>query len=127
MPVPNQKLVKIEKTPINKNKGGDKWMEVIMDALNDAMQELNTIGSVKLYIYLVKQKASDDEDLWELSRVAFCNWSGLSKDTYHKAVKDLIEKGYLVKDNDDENDTHYHFYDWPKNAESKYEKLIMTF
>ena len=64
-----------------------------LDALQTAMKTLNGSG-LKLWLYLNKNQ---DGYRFELSRVDCANW-GIKKDSYYKAVEELIQKGFLVQD-----------------------------
>lgn len=122
MAVPNQKTITINKYPIDYHV--DNWMECHSKAIDYAMLDLKTLGSVKLYIYLAK---NSDGAEWELSRTAFCNWSGLSREAYLAAVKDLIAKKYLIPDEEgDSKNPHLQFYDWPSKREDYIEDFIIT-
>ena len=63
-----------------------------LDALQMAMKTLNGSG-LKLWLYLNKNQ---DGYRFELSRVDCANW-GIKKDSYYKAVEELIQKG-LIKE-----------------------------
>lgn len=50
-----------------------------------------------------------------LSCKDFCRWAGVSKNTYETAVKELIERSYLVRK--EEGSNVYIFYEMPQNDE----------
>lgn len=83
---PNQKVIHIQK-----QKYVDNFLQVGNDEWQRAAREL-TGSAFKLYLYLAGNK--DGYDL-ALSQKAVENATGLSKNTYHQAVKELSEKGYL--------------------------------
>ena len=87
--IENQKIIIISKDKI---KDGQLYTVITLDALDDAAVLLKN-ASFKLWIYLAKNQ---DKYRFGLSQTAFCNWASISKPTYLNAVKDLIEKGYLV-------------------------------
>ena len=87
-------------------KGEEKSL-ILASALDDAAARLKN-ASFKLWIYLAKNQ---DKYRFGLSQTAFCNWASVSKPTYLNAVKDLIEKGYLVLK--EEKSHTYIFYERP--------------
>lgn len=91
MSVPNQKTVKL--APRTKRDSEHLYSMNNLDALQMAMKTLNGSG-LKLWLYLNKNQ---DGYRLELSRVDCANW-GIKKDSYYKAVEELIQKGYLVQD-----------------------------
>lgn len=102
--VENQKIIIISKDKI---KDGQLYTVITLDALDDAAARLKN-ASFKLWIYLAKNQ---DKYRFGLSQTAFCNWASVSKPTYLNAVKDLIEKGYLVLK--EEKSHTYIFYERP--------------
>ena len=63
-----------------------------LDALQNAMNDLTKVGSMKLWLYL---SLHSDMPSLGLSQKACEEW-GLKKDSYQSAKKELIDKGYLV-------------------------------
>ena len=94
----NQKIVIIDRTLI-KNK-------IPREILFAAMNKLDNV-TFKLWIYIIVQK----QDEFALSAVNFCKVSGKCRSTYKNAVRELIEKGFLVLTNEARNE--YTFYDYP--------------
>lgn len=89
MSVANQKIVRISgRKPRDRN---NLFATMNLEALQHAMQELKG-SSFKLWAYFNKNQ---DKYQLELSQKACAEW-GIKKDSYYSAVKDLIEKGYLV-------------------------------
>lgn len=83
---PNQKVIHIQKRSYEDNflqVGNDEWQRAARDLSGSAL---------KLYLYLAGNK--DGYDL-ALSQKAVENATGLSKNTYHRAVEELETKGYL--------------------------------
>lgn len=76
------------------------------------MQKLNN-SSFKLWCYINKNQEHYD---FELSQKACAEW-GIKKDSYYNAVKDLINKGYLIRKN--ENSNIYCFYEMPFSENPK--------
>ena len=91
MSVPNQKTVKL--APRTKRDSEHLYSMNNLDALQMAMKTLNGSG-LKLWLYMNKNQ---DGYRFELSRVDCAKW-GIKKDSYYKAVEELIQKGYLVQD-----------------------------
>lgn len=89
MTFPNQKTIIISKAPCDEYK--NLYARINQKALQKAMLELNTMGEIKLWLYLSKNKP--DYKL-HLSCVE-CGKYGIKPDAYHAAVKRLIQKGYL--------------------------------
>lgn len=73
--------------------GNNRYAVINQYAMQKAMRELTTMGSIKLWLYLAKNKNDYKFDL----SCADGNCWGIKRDAFHAAVKDLIEKGYLVR------------------------------
>lgn len=58
---------------------------------------------------------NQDKYSFALSCKDFCRWAGVSKNTYETAVKELIERSYLVRK--EEGSNVYIFYEMPQNDE----------
>lgn len=105
MSVPNQRMVIIHReTPKSDFLGikNENWKAALRDLKATAFQ---------IYIYLA---SNCDGYRLELSPQAILNEIGVPKATTHDQIKKLIEKGYLVK----YNDNTYDFYETPKKPES---------
>lgn len=85
---PNQKVVTVVK---EKCSNTEFYAKININALHKAMSNLKT-NSFKLWIYFAKNQPYHT---FELS-CADCNQWGIKSDAYHSAVKDLINKGYLI-------------------------------
>ena len=83
---PNQKVIHIQKRTYE-----DNFLQVSNDEWQRAARELSG-SAFKLYLYLAGNK--DGFDL-ALSQKAVEDTTGLSKNTYHRAVEELETKGYL--------------------------------
>lgn len=83
---PNQKVIHIQK-----QKYVDNFLQVGNDEWQRAAREL-TGSTFKLYLYLAGNR--DGYDL-ALSQKAVEDATGISKNTYHRAVEELESKGYL--------------------------------
>lgn len=88
MKYPNQKRITIQKEECN-NK--NRYAVINLQSLNQAMRVLNKGSSFKLWMYLAKNQ---NEYEFDLGKVDCSHW-GLKADSYHSAVKDLTQKGYL--------------------------------
>ena len=104
MSVPNQKIVQI--SPRTKRNSQNLFATMNLIALQQAMRDLKG-SSFKLWTYLNKNQ---DNYRFELSQKACAEW-GIKKDSYYSAVKDLIEKRYLVPLTQESN--IFCFYEMP--------------
>ena len=89
MSVPNQKVIRIQRKKYQKNFlqiGSDEWHE----AVNNLRPSAFTI-----YLYLADNR---DGFLLEMSAVTIEKLFGIKKSSYHNALKELEEKGYLQKE-----------------------------
>ena len=85
---PNQKNITICKRKCDAKK---MYARFDMPTLREAMLNIRDCGALKLWLYLAKNK---DCFHVNLSCIDCGNW-GIKPDSYHRAVKKLIEKGYL--------------------------------
>ena len=104
--VPNQKVVRIEKAPCNKN---NKYTMINLDALNKAMNDLSN-AELGVWLYFAKNQNGYE---FALSRQDAAEWN-ISKTTYHRAIKTFIDKKYLVADKPNSN--HYTFHEIPEKG-----------
>ena len=104
--VANQKTIKT-----NKEKSDKENLYAIynLEALQYAMIDLKSSG-FKLWCYLNKNQ---NGYTFGLSPVDAIKWGVGCKKSYDNAVKELIEKGYLVN----RGGNHYDFYELPKAEE----------
>lgn len=86
--VPNQKTVKVSKVETK----GKIFAQIEMSALEEAARNLKA-GAFKLWIYFSKNQNNYEFGLSSSDALATF---GMKKDQYDGAVKELIEKGYLV-------------------------------
>ena len=105
--VPNQKVVQIQKEKVGKN---NLYAVISLKGIDEAATLPKT--AFKLWMYLVK---SQDKYSFALSCKDFCRWAGVSKNTSETAVKELIERSYLVRK--EEGSNVYIFYEMPQNDE----------
>ena len=87
---PNQKTIKVKKEKCDKQ---NHYTMINLNALETAGIDLKA-GAFKLWIYLAKNQ---DNFTFGLSNKATEETFGIKKDQYDKAVKELIEKGYLIE------------------------------
>ena len=64
-----------------------------------ACKDLNNVGEIKLWLYLSHHQ---DGFKFNLSQKACESW-GIKKDSYYRAVDKLIEKGYLIPTEKEDN------------------------
>lgn len=88
--VPNQRIIKIKKEPTDKE---HKYTMNNLNALNEALEQLDTKGGFKLYMYLAKNQNNYELALSSADIKECC---GLAYTAYTTAFKELIDKGYLV-------------------------------
>ena len=92
---PNQKIITVEKEKCDKQ---HLYTTINLLALETAGAELKA-GAFKLWVYIAKNQ---NNFTFGLSNKAVAECFGIKKDQYDKAVKELIEKGYLIKINNNE-------------------------
>ena len=100
--VANQKTININKEKSDKQ---HNYSIYNLDALQKAMQTLKG-ETFKLWCYLNKNQAGYT---FGLSKVDALSWGIGSSASYARAVKELIDLGYLVET----SSNHYDFYEKP--------------
>lgn len=90
MSVPNQFIVVVKKDKADKD---HPYSCINLEAIDYAAVHLRTIGAFKLWFYIAKNQNKYE---FELSRAAFCAWSGLSHNSYQDGIKVLREQSFLV-------------------------------
>ena len=111
--VPNQKLVHVHRDMPDKNKKEGNFLLIKKENWYAANKDLEPYG-LQLYLYIAGNRDGFD---FALSQEAAERDAGITKTTFHKYVKVLIEKGYLVPRK--ENSNIYDFYEVPKRKEDK--------
>lgn len=106
--VPNQKVVHVNRQKCDKN-----FLQISKENWYTANKDLGPYG-LQLYLYIAGNRDGFD---FALSQEAAERDAGITKTTFHKYVKVLIEKGYLVPRK--ENSNVYDFYEVPKRKEDK--------
>ena len=106
--VPNQKVVHVNRQKCDKN-----FLQISKENWYAANKDLEPYG-LQLYLYIAGNRDGFD---FALSQEAAERDAGITKTTFHKYVKVLIEKGYLVPRK--ENSNIYDFYEVPKRKEDK--------
>lgn len=89
---PNQKTIKIIKEKTDKQ---NLYTAINLKALEQAARTLKS-GAFKLWIYFAKNQ---NNYFFALSNKAVAENFGIKKDQYDKAIKELIQYGYLVQKN----------------------------
>lgn len=110
--VPNQKTIKVNKERCDSQ---NKYTPINLNALQYAMIDLKG-ESLKLWLYIGKNQANYT---FGLSKVDAIRWGIGSKSSYDRAVRELIDKGYLVET----SSNHYDFYEIPPLAK---EEIVVT-
>lgn len=87
---PNQKTITVCKEDCNKQ---NYYATINLNALELAAIDLKS-GAFKLWIYFAKNQ---NNFTFALSNKAVAEQFGIKKDQYDSAVKELIEKGYLIE------------------------------
>ena len=88
--VPNQKVVKVQKQVCNK---ANLYATINIEAMEAAAQELKA-GAFKLWVYFAKNQNGYQ---FALSNKAVLDTFGIKKDQYDSAIKELLNKSYLVE------------------------------
>lgn len=104
--VANQKTIKTIKEPCNKD---NLYSMYNIDAQQAAALDLKG-ETFKLWCFIGKNQ---NGYTFALSKVEAMKWGIGSKSSYDRAVKELIEKGYLVET----SPNHFTFYEKPKAKE----------
>ena len=103
MSYPNQKTIKVNKLQCDAT---HTYSAINLWALQSAMQYLTKGSSLKLWLYLAKNKSGY---IFDLSREdCIRNW-GIRTDSYYSAVRDLIQKRYLIET----SKNHFMFFEIP--------------
>ena len=87
--VPNQKIITVNKEPCSKCK---HYAMINLEAMEGASRNLRA-GSFVLWCYFAKNQSGYQ---FALSSAAALESMGIKRDAYNNAVKELMEKGYLV-------------------------------
>ncbi|MGN0629577.1 MAG: hypothetical protein ACI4IW_08130 [Oscillospiraceae bacterium] len=88
----NQKLLRFVPVPKDAFHPYTLWND---DALEEALSDLS-VTAFKVYIYLGMRK--DMKERFALSRAHIVKTLSISEGSYHKAIKELQEKRYIVPD-----------------------------
>ena len=111
--VPNQKVIEIHK--VNEKKG--KILDIPTNRI--AQKELSAQAYV-LYMHFVLNLPGYKE---ALSLEHIFKTTSISERGYYKAVKELIEKHYLVRKPNKDFSEFYHFYEQPKSPTSNSDEV----
>lgn len=107
-PIANQKKITIQKEVVEKDSGKSRpYMIAYVNTIEKAAQELKN-SAFKVYIYLL---TNQNQFYFGLSPQDVANRYGISIDAARDGIKALIEKGYLISN----DDVEYTFYDNPDN------------
>lgn len=107
MAVPNQKIVYIgDRLPRDSE---HPYSEQSIEAMAAAAKKLSG-DRFKVWLYLSKNR---DDFRLELSQKAVEHEWGVKKDTFQRAVKDMIDLGYLIEIDSEKNE--WKFEEMPEN------------
>ena len=98
--VPNQKIIKVNKQPCNKQ---NLYTMINIKALQTAAQNLDA-GAFKLWIYFAENQNSYE---FALSNKAVEEDFGMKRTQYNNAINSLIKAGYIIQDKGNK----YNFYE----------------
>lgn len=116
MPVPNQKVITVNKAPTDVN---NIYVKINIDAIEGAIKSL-TPAQFKVWLYFAKNQNGYTLELSKVAVMEFCN---VSEKTYKEAIKEMVEQRYLVKRADGSN--KYDFYEKPFQAEMPTEGALI--
>ncbi len=97
-----------------------------IDALQQAMSTIKTVGGIKIWMYINK---NSDNYTFDLSRAELLKHWGLTRDTYDSGIAELMKLGYLTPINDNEKTLLFHEMicaENPQNTETLAENQIET-
>lgn len=110
---PNQKVVRVEKYPVESN---ENYAKISIEAMMAAAKDLD--GNVfKLWCYFAKNK---DIFTFALSNAAAKEQFGMTKDVYDRAIGILIQKRYLEQ----YDRQFYRFFEYPIKQNQAYIKEL---
>lgn len=109
MSVPNQLVITVSKEKTDKQ---HLYSCINLEAIDYAAAYLHSIGAFKLWLYIAKNQNGYE---FELSRSAFCEWSGVSPRTYSSSLDLLKEMHFLVRSPKQQN--KWIFYEKPLEIE----------
>lgn len=104
---PGQRFIRVNREQVISSKNtGRNYLVCYIDNIKSAMADLSS-SAFKCYLAFVMSR---DQFILSYSPEMLSGITGIHKDTARKALKELIEKGYLVQ----YDDTHYNFYEYPR-------------
>lgn len=99
-----------------------------IDALQQAMATIKTVGGIKIWMYINKNV---DNYTFDLSRQELLNKWGLTRDTYDSGIAELIKLGYLTSLNGNDKTLLFHEMlcaenpqNTDNNAENQHEIIV---
>lgn len=117
MASPNQKVVYIGNRV--ERDATHPYTEQSIEAMAHAARELSG-DRFKVWMYLSKNR---DDFVLELSQKDLLKW-GVKKDTYQRAINDLIELGYLVQI--DEKKNEWRFEEFPEEVKMEEKPAVVA-
>lgn len=116
--VPNQKIItRTTKAICDKE---NLYLKVNLEALKTAMILLKR-DCFRVWVYFASQKENYTFPLYKDNVMSFCD---IGESSYHKYIKELIDKKYLIPVR--ENTNHYNFYDFPKCEDMQVKRIDNT-
>ena len=89
----NQKVICVHSSPTRWRKFEQASCSIGIDCVYTAIRRLSS-RAFKLFLFMI---AHHDGDTFPLSFVQFNGFSNMDRNSYDKAVHELIEAGYLVR------------------------------
>lgn len=119
---PNQKIVRINREMPKESKSTKRpYIIAYKDNVEEAMKKITRVSTLKLYLYLI---GNLDNYNFALSTQDVADRCGISIDSAQDAVKDLVEKGFLVLR---EKKKMYDFYEVPQGELKPVEEVKKQF
>lgn len=122
MSVPNQMIIQeFNYEPCNEK---DYYAKINLEALQHAMQDLPSLNTLKLWLYLSKNKVGFSH--LELSSADCINNWGLGKSQWKETKMVLIDRGYLVPLKVDKKTGWYKFIQNPDSGKNTDDEIPET-
>jgi len=116
--IPNQKIITRAKKAICDKE--NLYMMINLEAVKTAMIILNR-DCFRVWVYFASQREKHTFPLYKEYVMSFCD---IGESSYHKYIRELIEKKYLIPAREKTN--HYLFYDFPKCEEMNVKRINNT-
>lgn len=113
---PNQRKISINKDSCG---NGELYTKIRIQSMNYAMENLSA-NTYKVWCYLAQNR--NKYSMW-LSPADVCDITHISKSTYHRAFKELVDKSYLVRSLEKKN--KYDFFESSHILQEECNKIKM--